>query len=61
VAPERCIAFEDSNVGLTAAHAAGTMAIMVPDIVPPSPEVRAKCLQVVPDLHAALTLLRDHL
>src|SRR5258708_6719490 len=61
VAPGRCIAFEDSNVGLTAAHAAGTMAIMVPDIVPPSPEVLAKCLKVVPDLHAALTLLREHL
>ena len=61
VAPERCIAFEDSNVGLTAAHAAGTMAIMVPDIVPPSPEVRAKCLTVVPDLHAALTLLQAEL
>jgi HAD superfamily hydrolase (TIGR01509 family) len=61
VAPERCIAFEDSNVGLTAAHAAGTMAIMVPDIVPPSPEVRAKCLHVVPDLHAALRLLQAEL
>jgi HAD superfamily hydrolase (TIGR01509 family) len=61
VAPERCIAFEDSNVGLTAAHAAGTMAIMVPDIVPPSPEVLAKCLKVVPDLHAALKLLQEHL
>ena len=61
VAPERCIAFEDSNVGLTAAHAAGTMAIMVPDIVPPSPDVRAKCLKVVPDLHAALTLLQAEL
>ena len=61
VAPERCIAFEDSNVGLTAAHAAGTMAIMVPDIVPPSPEVLAKCLRVVPDLHAALRLLQAEL
>ena len=61
VAPERCIAFEDSNVGLTAAHAAGTMAIMVPDILPPTPEVRAKCLEVVPDLHAALTLLQAEL
>ena len=61
VAPERCIAFEDSNVGLTAAHAAGTMAFMVPDLVEPLPESRAKCLDVVPDLHAALRLLRQHL
>lgn len=57
VAPQRCIAFEDSNIGLTAAHAAGTMSIMVPDILPPLPEVRAKCVAVVDDLHAARRLL----
>ncbi|MDP1751730.1 MAG: HAD family phosphatase [Reyranella sp.] len=61
IAPERCVAFEDSNVGLTAAHAAGTMAIMVPDILPPLPEVRAKCVIVVDDLHGALRLLHEHL
>jgi HAD superfamily hydrolase (TIGR01509 family) len=61
VDPARCIAFEDSNVGLTAAHAAGTMAIMVPDIVPPTPEVRAKALHVADDLHAALKMLQEHL
>ena len=61
VAPERCVAFEDSNVGLEAAHAAGTMAFMVPDLVKPLPASHARCLQVVPDLHAALRLLREHL
>jgi HAD superfamily hydrolase (TIGR01509 family) len=58
VPPANCIAFEDSNAGLTAAHAAGTMAIMVPDIVQPTDEVRAKCLHVAADLHAVLRLLR---
>lgn len=61
VTPERCIAFEDSNVGLTAAHAAGTMAFMVPDILPPLPEVRAKCLRVFDDLHAARLMLEETL
>ena len=61
VSPTRCIAFEDSNIGLTAAHAAGTMAIMVPDILPPLPEVRAKCVRVVDDLHAARRLLETAL
>ena len=61
VAPERCIAFEDSDVGLSAAHAAGTMAVLVPDLITPSFEIRAKCVQVVPDLHAALTFFRQHL
>jgi hypothetical protein len=37
------------------------MAFMVPDLVAPLPESRAKCLDVVPDLHAALRLLRQHL
>jgi HAD superfamily hydrolase (TIGR01509 family) len=61
VAPERCIAFEDSNIGLAAAHAAGAMAFMVPDLVEALPESRARCLDVLPDLHAALRLLRQHL
>jgi HAD superfamily hydrolase (TIGR01509 family) len=61
IPPENCIAFEDSSPGLTAAHAAGTMAIMVPDILPPLPEVRAKCVTVVSDLHAALKLLQGAL
>ena len=61
VSPEHCVAFEDSSIGLTAAHAAGTMAILVPDILPPTDEARARCLHVAPDLHAALGLLRQGL
>jgi len=33
-APERCIAFEDSVNGLASAHAAGSYAILVPDLCP---------------------------
>lgn len=61
IAPGRCVAFEDSNVGLTAAHAAGTMAFFVPDIVAPHPEVRGKAVRVLGDLHEALRLLHEHL
>lgn len=61
VPPERCIAFEDSNIGLAAAHAAGAMAFMVPDLVDATSESRAKCVDVIPDLHVALRLLREHL
>lgn len=61
VAPERCIAFEDSNIGLAAAHATGAMAFMVPDILEPLPEVRAKCIDVLADLHVARELLRAEL
>lgn len=34
VKPEECIAFEDSNTGLTSAEAAGTLAIGIPSLVP---------------------------
>lgn len=61
VPPTHCLGFEDSNIGLTAAHAAGTMAIMVPDILQPSDEVRAKCLHIAPDLLAVLRVLHEAL
>ena len=61
VPPDNCVAFEDSSPGLTAAHAAGTMAIMVPDILQPSDEIRAKALHVAPDMVAVERLLREHL
>ena len=61
VPPQRCLAFEDSDIGLSAAHAAGTMAFMVPDFLEPQPESRARCLQVLSDLHAARALLQRHL
>ncbi|MBS0547212.1 MAG: HAD family phosphatase [Proteobacteria bacterium] len=61
VPPGNCLAFEDSSPGLTAAHAAGTMAIMVPDILQPSDEVRAKSLHVAADMVAVERLLKEHL
>ena len=57
VKPGCCLAVEDSNPGATAAHA---ITIMVPDIVPPTEEVRAKCAAVLSDLHAVLEILRTH-
>jgi HAD superfamily hydrolase (TIGR01509 family) len=57
VAPERCVAFEDSSIGIIAAHAAGMRAVMVLDILPPTEEARAKSLHVVQDLHEVLRRL----
>ena len=48
-----CYVFEDSVNGIRAGHAAGCMAVMVPDLVQPTPEVRALCHGVYPDLLAA--------
>lgn len=61
VPPEACVAVEDSNPGIAAAHSAGTIPIMVPDILEPTAETRARCAAILPDLHAVLALLRDRL
>lgn len=58
VKPEFCLAIEDSNPGVAAAHAAGAITLMVPDIVPATEESRARCAAVLPDLGAVLTMLR---
>jgi HAD superfamily hydrolase (TIGR01509 family) len=59
VNPQACVAIEDSNHGVTAAHAAGAITLMVPDLIPPTEETRAKCAAVLPDLSAALAMLRE--
>jgi HAD superfamily hydrolase (TIGR01509 family) len=43
VDPVRCLALEDSDAGVRAAERAGCTAIMVPDLVPASPDTRYVC------------------
>ncbi|MEZ5557256.1 MAG: HAD family phosphatase [Pseudomonadales bacterium] len=57
--PARCLALEDSDNGVRAAHAAGLKVIQVPDLLEPAPAVRALGHQVVSDLHAVLADLRS--
>jgi HAD superfamily hydrolase (TIGR01509 family) len=59
VTPQACVAVEDSNHGVTAAHSAGAITIMVPDLVPPTEESRARCAAVLTDLNAVLEMLRE--
>jgi beta-phosphoglucomutase-like phosphatase (HAD superfamily) len=56
--PEVCVAVEDSNHGVTSAHAAGAITIMVPDLVTPTEESRNRCAAVLPDLHEVTDMLR---
>jgi len=57
VAPGDCVAVEDSPNGLRAAAAAGTMALLVPDLVPPGPDAPALALAILPDLAAVRDLI----
>jgi HAD superfamily hydrolase (TIGR01509 family) len=49
--PGQCVVLEDSEAGIRAAHAAGAIPLLVPDLVPPTEEVLALALRVFPSLH----------
>lgn len=53
VAPEHCIAIEDSDAGTLAASRAGMRTLIVPDLKPPSAAARAAAFRVVGSLHEA--------
>jgi HAD superfamily hydrolase (TIGR01509 family) len=54
VAPDECIAFEDSENGARAAQAAGVRVVIVPDLKQPSPEVAARAYGVIGSLAEAV-------
>ncbi len=56
--PGRCLALEDSYSGVRSATSAGMMTIMVPDVAPPTEEMREKCVAVASDLHMVADLLQ---
>ena len=47
----QALALEDSHSGVRSAHAAGVPVIMVPDLLPATPEIAALALAVADDLH----------
>jgi HAD superfamily hydrolase (TIGR01509 family) len=58
IAPEDCYVFEDSLNGIRAGHAAGAAAIMVPDTMEPTEEIRQIC-SVYPDLGAVASEIEE--
>ncbi|CAK1693066.1 putative Haloacid dehalogenase-like hydrolase/2-DEOXYGLUCOSE-6-PHOSPHATE PHOSPHATASE 2 [Vibrio crassostreae] len=59
VAPETCLAFEDSNNGIRASMAANMISFQIPDLVEPCDEVKALGHTISPSLHHVLTQLQQ--
>jgi HAD superfamily hydrolase (TIGR01509 family) len=61
VDPVCCLALEDSHNGVRAAHAAGMMTIMVPDLLEATSEMRSLCVAVRETLHGVRDLIAERL
>jgi HAD superfamily hydrolase (TIGR01509 family) len=59
VTPGECLVLEDSEAGVQAAAAAGMRVIVVPDMAPPSAQVRAQALAVLPSLAQVKNVLNQ--
>jgi HAD superfamily hydrolase (TIGR01509 family) len=57
VVPGRCLALEDSHNGVRSASSAGMMTIMIPDLLPPTDEIRGLCVCVADNLNVVARLL----
>lgn len=59
VAPEACLALEDSEAGVIAASAAGMYTILVPDKAPPSAVATQRARHIFSSLHEARHLILE--
>ena len=57
VAPGACVVLEDSFNGIRAAHAAGMIPIMVPDLAQPTEQIRSLAHAVAPSLFEAKKII----
>jgi HAD superfamily hydrolase (TIGR01509 family) len=54
-----CIVIEDSNAGIHAAHKAGMLPLMVPDLIPPTEETKRLAYRIFSNLHDVRNYLAE--
>ena len=59
LAPEDCLVLEDSKNGILAAEGAEVPVVMVPDILPPTTELKEKTEAVFSTLHEVIDFFRS--
>ena len=57
--PSSCLAVEDSRNGILSAHAAGLSVVMIPDMVPPTPDLEEKLLYRFSSLTKVISLFSE--
>jgi HAD superfamily hydrolase (TIGR01509 family) len=57
VAAPDVLALEDSHAGVTSAHAAGCMVVMIPDLLAPNQDMHAKAHRIAESLHEIAALI----
>lgn len=57
--PSECYVLEDSYNGISAAHNAGMIPIMVPDLLPPTDEMREKAAAILDSLYEVINYLQE--
>ena len=57
IPPQACLALEDSHNGVRAAHAAGMITVMVPDLLEATREMREMCHAIAESLHHVREML----
>lgn len=60
IAPQNAYVFEDSVKGIQAAYTAGCKAIMIPDLIHPTPEIEQKVYRIYPSLVDAFDLFPNY-
>lgn len=59
VKPESCLSLEDSLNGIRSAYDAGTIAVMIPDLIPPTEEIKPLCFKVLNSLTDVIPLIEQ--